>query len=123
MLDPLGPGGDRRYRAASHGLVTDEPRDPPVLLAPAGAVLVLDGVFLHRDELAGCWALSVWLEVPFAVSVARMAVRDGTSPDPDDPSVARHVEGQRLYLAACAPAERADLVVDHADLDAPTLNA
>lgn len=121
VLDPLGPGGDRSYRVASHDLVTDDPLDPSVQVARRGAVLVLDGVFLHRDELAASWALSVWLQAPFAVSVARVAARDGTSPDPDDPSVTRYVQGQRLYLAACAPAARADLVVDHADLDAPVL--
>ena len=123
VLEPLGPGGDRRYRAASHDVMTDASLDPPALLVPPDAVLVLDGVFLHRDELAGCWALSVFLRVPFTVSVARMAARDGGSPDPDDPSVARYVQGQRLYLAVCAPADRADLVVDHDDLDAPVIRA
>jgi uridine kinase len=35
--------------------------------------------------------------------------------------VARYVEGQRLYFDACRPWERADMVIDATDLDAPRL--
>ncbi len=121
VLDPLGPGGSRRYQAACQDLVSDQQLDPPVESARPGAVLVVDGLFLHRDELAGAWDLSVFLRVPFAVSVARMAARDGSHPDPAHSSVARYVEGQQLYFDACRPWERADLVVDATDLDSPSL--
>lgn len=121
VLDPFGPRGSRRYQAACHDLTTDQQLDPPVESAAPGAVLVVDGLFLHRDELADVWDLSVFLHVPFAVSVARMAGRDGSHPDPAHPSLARYVEGQQLYFQACRPWERADLVVDATDLDAPTL--
>jgi uridine kinase len=30
-------------------------------------VLVVDGLFLHRDELAGCSDFSVFLTAPFAI--------------------------------------------------------
>jgi uridine kinase len=50
-----------------------------------------------------------------------MAVRDGSHPDPTHPSLARYVEGQRLYFDACRPWERADMVIDATDLDAPHL--
>jgi uridine kinase len=121
VLAPLGPGGSRRYRPAAHELRTDALLDLPWLDAAPGSVLVLDGLFLHRDELASEWDLSVFLEVPFAASVARMARRDGSEPDPDHPSVRRYVAGQRLYFDACAPWHRADLVVDNTSLDEPRL--
>ena len=66
-------------------------------------MLVVDGIFLHRDELAAWWDFSVYLDVDFAETFARMAVRDGCSPDPTHPANARYVEGQRRYLAACRP--------------------
>jgi uridine kinase len=69
-------------------------------------VVIVEGRFRHRDELADVWDMSVFLDVRFAVSVARMAERDGTSPNPDDPSVPRYVEGQRIYLTACEPSRR-----------------
>jgi len=59
--------------------------------------------------------------VPFSVSVARMAARDGSHPDPTHATMVRYVEGQRLCFDACRPWELANLVVDVTDLDAPTL--
>lgn len=123
VLDPLGPAGSRRYQDASLDLVTDQAVDPPVKTAAPGAVLVLDGLFLHRDELAGVWDLSVFLQVPFAVSVRRLAARDGSHPDPGDPSLARYVGGQQRYFAEVQPWQRAHIVLDAVDLDAPTLVA
>ncbi len=121
VLTPLGPDGDRQYRPAGHDLATDEVLTPPPLAAPAGAVLVLDGIFLHREELAGAWELSVFLDVGFAETARRMAGRDGTEPDPEHPDLARYVLAQRAYLAGCRPHERADVVIDNTVLAAPVL--
>lgn len=121
VLNPLRPGGSRRYQVASHDPGRDQAVDPPVHLAEPGTVLVLDGLFLHREELTDVWDLSIFLRVPFAVSVARTAARDGGHLDPGHPSQARYVDGQRLYFAACRPWQRADIVIDATDLDAPVL--
>lgn len=121
VLRPLGPGGDRRYRGAAHDLASDQQVTPQWAQAPAGAVLLLDGLFLHRDELAGLWGFSVFLRVPFEVTAARMADRDGSHPDPDHASMIRYVEGQRLYFAACDPVGRAGVVVDNTDPQRPAL--
>ncbi|MET8259254.1 hypothetical protein [Micromonospora sp. NPDC005205] len=50
-----------------------------------------------------------------------MARRDGSHPDPEHPSLGRYVRGQRLYFAACAPHERADVVIDNEDVTRPVL--
>ncbi len=121
VLLPLGPGGDRRYRPAVHDVGTDAWLDLPWQNAPAGAVLVVDGLFLPRDELVDQWDLSLSLDAPFEVTVARMAVRDGSHPDLDHPSNARYVRGQHLYLEACRPQRRAHLVIDHTDLAHPVV--
>ena len=119
VLDPLGPGGSREYRARGHDLATDEVLAGPVSQAPAGAVVVVDGLFLQRAELDGCFELVIWLDVPFEETAARMAARDGTSPDPEDPSMQRYVGAQRTYFDLRSPWARADLVVDNTDLAAP----
>lgn len=90
---------------------------------PAPDVLLVDGMFLHSDPLAGCFDLVVFLDVPFAVTAARMAVRDGTPADPDHPRMRRYVEGQRIYFRRCRPAERAGLVVEHTDPATPRVTA
>jgi uridine kinase len=123
VLQPFGPGGSRRYRPASHDLRTDQVVDLAWRTAAPGTVLIVDGLFLHRDELAECWGFSVFLDAPFEVTVARMAERDGSHPDPGHPGVARYVGGQRLYFAACAPWERADVVIDNSDVTRPVLDA
>jgi uridine kinase len=123
VLAPLGPGGSRRFRPRGHDLDTDEVLDGPWLTAPQGAVLVVDGLFLHRPELAGLWDLTVFLDVPFEVTAARMALRDGTHPDPRHPSLARYVQAQVRYFAECSPSERADLVVDNSQVERPRLRA
>ena len=89
-------------------------------MAPPSAILLVDGIFLHRDELAGRWDFSMFLDVDFATSFARMAVRDGSPSDPDDPRNRRYVEGQRLYLAQCDPASRASLVIDNRECGSGT---
>lgn len=121
LLDPLGPGGDRRVRRAVHEVGSDRalPSEPEGV--PPGTVLVLDGIFLHREELAGYWDLSVWLAVRPAVAARRMASRDGSPPDPADPRNRRYVLAQRYYRDACAPERRATLVVDNDDLARPRL--
>ena len=123
VLDPLGPGGDGRYRSVAHDLASDEVLDPPWQLAAPASVVIVDGLFLHREELAGHWDFSIWLDVPFAETAARMSVRDGTAADPADPSMRRYVDAQRIYAAECAPATRASLVIDNSDVSAPRVRA
>lgn len=76
----------------------------------------MDGLFCQREELAGCWDSVVFLDVPFEMSVRRMAARDGSVDDVDDvddPDQQRYLVAQRTYLATCTPRDRADLVVDN----------
>lgn len=121
VLHPLGPRGTRRYRAASHDLGTDERLDPPTATAPPGSVVIVDGLFLHRDELDAAWELSILLEAPADVRVRRMAARDGSPADPAHPSLQRYLAAQHLYADACAPGRRADVVVDNTDPARPHL--
>jgi uridine kinase len=121
LLDPLRPGGSRRYVRA----VYDVHAESPVQLAPEtaapDAVLVLDGIFAHRGELAGFWEYSVFLHVPFEVSIPRGAARGYGHPDPAAESNRRYLEGQRLYLAECDPESRATVVIDNTDLARPVV--
>ncbi len=123
LLGPLGPGGSGRYRTAVYDVGAETPVVMPEQQATPGAVLLFDGMFLHRPELRRVWDLSVWLEVPFHVSVPRGAGRGPGygSPDPEADSNRRYVEGQKLYLAACTPQAHATLVIDNSDLSAPRL--
>ena len=119
LLDPLSPGGSGLYRAAVFDHVTDAPVAVCEHFAVPGSILLFDGIFLHRPELRGYWDVSLFLDVAFSVSVARCAGRDGTLPDPAAVDNYRYVEGQKLYLRACNPRDRATLTIDNNDLSAP----
>ena len=113
VLDPLSPGGDRRVRRRMFDHRTDAPIDAPVEEVPINAVVIVEGMFLHRDELGDRWDWSVFLDVPFTETARRLAHRDGRHTDPEHPTMRRYVQGQRIYLAACRPRERATVVLDN----------
>lgn len=120
VLEPLARGSGT-YVPAIHDVHAERAVPAQTSRVPEGAVLVVDGIFLHRDELAGWWDYSVWLEVPFEVSIPRGAARGYGHPDPSHPSNRRYVEGQRIYLRECDPASRATVVIDNTDLAAPVV--
>jgi uridine kinase len=121
LLAPLGPGGSHRIRLAVFDYRVDQPVERPDKVVSPKAVLLFDGVFLHRPELRPYWDATIFLDVPFEISIRRAAQRDGWPPYVDAPENHRYVEGQRIYLRECQPASLASLVVANGDLDAPRI--
>jgi uridine kinase len=119
VLTPLGPGGNLRYCGAVHDVITDELVPKVWSTARAGSVVIVDGLFLHRSELADAWQFSVFLDVPFEIGILRTTTRDGG--DPMDPRLSRYSGAQRLYFSACEPWSVATVVVDNADADHPVM--
>jgi uridine kinase len=95
----------------------------PLLAAAVGAILILDGLFLHRPELRGYWDFSVFLDAPFEITVPRGAARGPGFGDPNPNSEAnqRYVLGNILYLREARPKERATVVIDYSDLADPRI--
>jgi uridine kinase len=93
--------------------------------ADPDAVLVFDGIFLHRPELRDVWDLSIFLDAPFAITIPRGAGRGPGygSADLDAASNRRYIEGQRLYLQENDPQSRANLVIDYSDFTRPVVTA
>ncbi|MFS0698869.1 uridine kinase [Cellulomonas sp. 179-A 4D5 NHS] len=120
-LTPLGAGGDGLYRTHALDHLADRAVRPDPVQAPADALVVVEGTFLHRDELVGSWDFSVYLDVPFAVGHGRLALRDGIDPDPERGPLRRYTGAQRLYLDAAAPWERASVVLDTTDAAHPRI--
>ncbi|WP_246657707.1 uridine kinase [Arthrobacter yangruifuii] len=110
VLAPLASGAGT-YRSRGHDLLTDDVLDPAPVPAPEDAVVLIDGMFLHRKELKDFWDFSLFLDVPFAVTAQRMAARDGTGAGSRNRQ--RYVGGQLRYFAAADPAAAADLVLDN----------
>ena len=123
LLDPLGPEGSGRYAARRFDLDHDRPFDLVMQQAQPAAALIVDGIFLHRPELRSYWNISIFLKVDFEVSLPRGAQRGSTfdATDAASPSNQRYVGGQKLYLGACEPERRADIVIGYNDLREPSI--
>lgn len=115
LLDPFGRG--EPVRTAVHDVRTDAVLDLPAVPVGGDDVLIVDGVFVHRDELAPYWDFSLYLHVDLAVSLVRMSARD----DLPIETTRRYTGAHRLYLDACDPLRRASVVVDNTDLGTPRM--
>ncbi len=121
LLDPLGPAGVRYFRPAVFDHRNDRPVDLPYQTAAADAILLFDGVFLQRFELADVWDLRIWVEAPFEVTVPRAVRRDAGGHDQgamvQTKYQRRYVPGQIMYLHQCHPRDAANIVVNNADFE------
>lgn len=125
LLDPLGAGGSRVYRAAAYDHRADCPLNLPEQIAPQNAVLLFDGVFLFRPELAGYFDLKIFVDIPFEESLRRALLRDllvlGSCEAVEERYRLRYIPGQQLYFSLCKPSLTADWVVDNEDVMNPSL--
>jgi uridine kinase len=119
--------GRRRpaFRTATFDHGADRAVDAPDQVAAADAILLFDGVFLHRPELTDSWDVRIWVEAPFEVTVPRAVRRDAAGEDAAGIEAKyrrRYVPGQNLYLTQCRPREAAHVIVNNTDFDQPELH-
>ena len=88
--------------------------DFPRMYAPPGAVVIVEGLFLLRDELVAWWDCSIFLDVDIHIALRRKEARDGLTLDAADSLTRRYVEGQRVYRERCRPRDRATWVLTDA---------
>jgi uridine kinase len=103
LLAPFAAG--ERFRRRAYDIPSDTVLDVAPEAAAGDAVLLLDGLFLHRAELRAWWDLSILLDVPAAVAAERLLLREGK------PTRHRYRRGQELYFADAEPARHASLVL------------
>ena len=131
LLIPFRQGADRVLIAAF-----DEPTDTPLettIDVASKAVLVFDGLFLHRPEFADLWDLSIFLDADERRDAdwLRFLLHDlPVEPSAKAAAIDRRLDlarwpryrrGWAAYVGHVAPASRAALVVDNNDLARPRL--
>jgi uridine kinase len=128
LLDPLGPGGDRRFRQAVYDRRTETALSLPVTTASADAVLLFDGVFLLRPELIDKWDLRIFVSAAFEVTLARARIRDSDRAHPALFGSATEVErrwheryrpSQEFYFDTIRPTDHADIIVHNNEPQEP----
>jgi uridine kinase len=126
LLDPLGPGGDRRFQHGVYDRTADTVLSPPVTTAPADAVLVFDGVFLMRPELIHRWELRIFVSSEFEKIVERAQVREQgalSGTEVERRWRERYIPSQQFYFATVRPTDHADIVVHNDDPEQPAWQA
>jgi uridine kinase len=122
LLDPLGPGGDRRFQNAVYDRTTDTALSPPVTTAPADAVLVFDGVFLMRPELIDRWDLRIFVSTALQKTVDRAVIRErqmASRAEVQRRWRERYIPSQQFYFATVRPTDHVDIIVHNDEPQQP----
>lgn len=127
-LEPFLPGANRRYRTKIFDYETDSICKSDILQASVDAIIIIDGVFLFREDLKGFFHLKILLEVSDETSLVRGVDRDVTMGRSDgDRDIARekyqkrYLASQKIYYAEADPIGVSDTVVDYDDLECPVI--
>jgi uridine kinase len=92
---------------------------------PPELVVVVDGIFLQRPELADLWDATVWVEADLDQAAERALERDLVRIDSVDAELERYrlryLPAQRRYIEEQRPQDRATFVLRNGWLDEPEL--
>lgn len=125
LLDPLGPGGDRRCRPARFDSVHDVWLPEEWRTVGDRAVAIIDGVFLLRPELAGHWDYVIWLDIDLETMVERARRRDvawvGSAVVVDERYRRHWLPTHQLYERLAEPRAQAHAVIDNRHSHAPKI--
>lgn len=129
LLDPLRRGPSATYRTAAFDEPSDSPINAPERVVRGDELLVFDGIFLQRPELADYWDFTVFLEAQARVDLTRLGYVMGDAPlggvelvDHVLTWVARidrYSSGMQYYLDTVDPKSGADVTIDNNDLSRP----
>lgn len=82
---------------------------------PVGSIVIIEGVFLQREELKGVFDDMIYIDVPEEIRWNRVLARDGYIGDShqiQEKYEHRYFPAEHYYLKNCAPKENADYVIE-----------
>ena len=126
LLDPL-KSGDLRYKTGVFDYATDTALDLPEQVADADAIVIMEGIFLLRPELADYWDLKVLLDVDFETTLKRVQAREQDQEHLGDADAIvqkykdRYIPGQQLYFQEAQPRQQADIIINNSDFENPEI--
>ena len=123
LLDPFAPWGSGQCQLACFKVETDREVEGVSIAVGPVAILIFDGVFLHRPELIDCWEMSLYLKVDPQVAFERGVRRDAEKSSRADLErllyERRYAPGQVLYHDTIKPELVADIVIDNTNVHRP----
>lgn len=84
-------------------------------------ILIVEGIFLHRDEIFKIWDYSIYLDISAETSLVRnikRSLKSNPNLDVEKYEVKfykRYKAGQDLYIYQCNPKTRSNLVINNYD--------
>ncbi len=126
LLKPLS-SGDLKYKEAAFDYRIDDKLNLASKKADKDAILVMDGIFLFRPELLNFWDIKIFLDVSFEVALQRAIkrARDQETSDPEQAIIdlynLRYIPGQKLYFQEADPHDKADILIDNNNYEAPVM--
>jgi len=125
LLQPLEPHGNRRIRLSAFDFKTEQETTAEELTATNEHILIFEGVFLFRPELIRYWDVKIFVEINFETSLDRALERDlylfGSKEEIENRYKARYLPGQKMYIEAEHPQEKADIILDNNDFTKPII--
>ena len=81
---------------------------------PVGSVVIIEGIFLQREELQDIFDYMIYIDVPEETRLRRVLERDGYIGDKEQIAAkynSRYFPAERYYCRHCSPDKKAELVI------------
>lgn len=124
LLGPAGPSGTGLVALCAFDPLTGEDHRDLTVIAPPGAVLIVDSVFAFRPEYDDCWEYRIWLDVDTETALRRGIARDSAAEGAAGAARVhrgRYHAAEAIYLAEVRPLARADVIIDNRDFTSPAI--
>ncbi|MBF7152733.1 MULTISPECIES: nucleoside/nucleotide kinase family protein [Bacillus] len=123
LLKPLGPNGNLQYETISHNLITDMPVHNELLLAQPNMVIIVDGTFLLKKDVAHLFDYKIFVDTDFEIARERGAKREteafGSYEEAEKMFLNRYHAACKMYLDEHNPKECADVVFQNSNFHDP----
>ncbi|WP_263701895.1 hypothetical protein [Bacillus thuringiensis] len=123
LLKPLGPNGNLQYETISHNLITDIPVYNTPIFAQPNMVLIVDGTFLLKKDVAYLFDYKIFVDTNFEIARKRGAKREteafGSYKEAEKMFLNRYHAACKMYIEEHNPKDCADVVFRNSDLANP----
>ncbi|HFK1680928.1 uridine kinase [Bacillus sp. FSL K6-0067] len=125
LLKPLGPNGNLQYETISHNLITDIPVYNTPIFAQPNMVLIVDGTFLFKKDVAHLFDYKIFVDTDFEIARKRGVKREteafGSYKEAEKMFLNRYHAACKMYIEEHNPKDCADVVFRNSDLAKPEL--
>lgn len=123
VLEPLQLNGSWKYRTKIFDHATDSESMSPVKKATKDAIVIIDGVFLYKQDLVNYWDVKILLDTDDETVIERGAQRDaerlGSYEAARQKYIDRYIASQTIYYTEESPQKRADIIINNNDVGSP----